>query len=54
MSKIVLEVEYFKKSMIYQMLKFFKRMAYFIPRCSEDLYFDLKIQKKKINQYLTF
>ena len=32
MSKI-LEVEYFiKKYMVYQMLKFFKRIAYFIPR----------------------
>ena len=41
----MLEVEYFIKSMIYQMLKFFKRIAYFIPRWSEDLYFDLKIQK---------
>ena len=27
------------------MLKFFKRIAYFIPRWSEDLYFELKIQK---------
>ena len=32
MCKIILEVEYFIKSMIYQMLKFFKRIAYFIPR----------------------
>ena len=32
MRKIILEVEYFIKSMIYQMLKFFKRMAYFILR----------------------
>ena len=32
MFKIILEVEYFIKSMIYQMLKFFKRIAYFIPR----------------------
>ena len=46
MCKIILEVEYFIKSMIYQMLKFFKRIAYFIPRWSEDFYFDLKIQKK--------
>ena len=45
MCKIILEVEYFIKSMIYQMLKFFKRIAYFIPRWSEDLYFALKIQK---------
>ena len=45
MSKIILEVEYFKKSIvIYQILKFFKRIAYFIPRWSKDLYFDLKIQ----------
>ena len=33
-SKIILEVEYFMKSMIYQMLKFYKRMAYLIPRWS--------------------
>ena len=33
-SKIILEVEYFIKSMVYQMLKFYKRMAYFIPRWS--------------------
>ena len=45
MCKIILEVEYFIKSMIYKMLKVLKRIAYFIPRCSEDLYFDLKIQK---------
>ena len=32
MGKIILEVEYFIKSMIYQMLRFFKRTAYFIPR----------------------
>ena len=32
MCKIILEVEYFIKSMIYQMLKFFKRIAYFISR----------------------
>ena len=40
------EVEYFIKRMIYQMLKFFKRIAYFMPRWSEDLYFALKIQKE--------
>ena len=34
MGKIILEAEYFMKSMIYQMLKFFKRIAYFIPRWS--------------------
>ena len=45
MGEIMLEVEYFMKSMIYQMLKFFKRIADFIPRWSEDLYFALKIQK---------
>ena len=49
MFKIILEVEYFIKSIIYQMLKFFKRIAYFIPRWSEDLYFDLKIQKIQVN-----
>ena len=32
MRKIILEMDYFAKSMIYQMLKFFKRIAYFIPR----------------------
>ena len=32
MCKIMLEVEYFIKSIIYQMLKFFKRITYFIPR----------------------
>ena len=31
MGKIILEVEYFIRSTIYQMLKFFKRTAYFIP-----------------------
>ena len=43
------EVEYSIKSMIHQMLKFFKRIAYFIPRLSEDLYFHLKIQKIQVN-----
>ena len=52
MGKIILEVEYFIKSMIYQMLKFFKRTAYFIPRWSEDLYFALTIQKN--TGYLIF
>ena len=42
MCEIILEVEYSIKSMIYQMLKFFKRIAYFIPRWSEDRYFDLR------------
>ena len=32
MDKIILEVEYFIKSMIYQTLKFVKRIAYFISR----------------------
>ena len=44
----MLEVEYFIKSMIYQMLKSFKRIAYFIPRGSEDLYFSLKVQKIQV------
>ena len=48
--KIILEVEYFIKSMIYQMLEFFKRIAYFISRWSKDLYFDLKIQKNTVKQ----
>ena len=43
MCKIILEVEHFIKSMIYQMLKVFKRIAYFIPRWSEDLYFDFDL-----------
>ena len=41
--KIILEVEYFIKSIIYQMLKFFKRIAYFIPRWSEDLYSKIQV-----------
>ena len=45
----MLEVEYFIKSMIYQMLKSFKRIAYFIPRGSEDLYFSLKVQKIQVS-----
>ena len=32
MCKMILEVEYFIKSVIYQMLKFFKRIAYFLSR----------------------
>ena len=52
MGKIILEVEYFIRSTIYQMLKFFKRTAYFIPRWSEDLYFALTIQKN--TGYLIF
>ena len=43
--KIISEVKYFKKSMIYQMSKLFKRIVCFIPRRSEDLYFYLKTQK---------
>ena len=52
MRKIILEVEYFIKSMIYQMLKFFKRIAYFI--CFKDtkntrwLIFNCLKQKKLI------
>ena len=37
MRKMTLEVEYFK-SMIYQILKIFKRLIYFIPRWSQDIY----------------
>ena len=40
--------------MIYQMIKFFKRIGYFIPRWSQDLYFDLEIQKNTGYLYLTF
>ena len=43
MCKIMLEVEYFIKSIIYQMLKFFKRITYFIPR-----WFNFLKQKKLI------
>ena len=45
MRKIILEVKYFIKSMIYQMLKFFKWIAYYIPRWSWDLYFSFKDRK---------
>ena len=37
MRKMTLEVEYYK-SMIYQILKIFKRIIYFIPRWSQDIY----------------
>ena len=37
MRKMTLEVEYFK-SMIYQILKIFKKIIYFIPRWSQDIY----------------
>ena len=43
MCKIMLEKEYFIKSMIYQMLNFFKRIANFIPR-----WFNFLKQKKLI------
>ena len=49
MCKMILEKEYFIKSMIYQMLKLFKRIAYFIPRWFEDLYFAFKIKKIQVN-----
>ena len=39
----MLEVEYFIKIIIYQMLRFFERIAYFIPRL-----FDFLKQKKLI------
>ena len=32
--------------MIYQMVKFFKRIAYFFPRWSKDLYFSFEDRKK--------
>ena len=54
MCKIILEVEYFIKSMIYQMLKFFKRIAYFIdPKApiqknTGKLIFNFLKQKKLI------
>ena len=47
MCKIMLEVEYFIKIIIYHMLKFFKRIAYFIPR-----WFDFLKQKKLIFSFL--
>ena len=43
MCKIMLEVENFIKIIIYQMLKFFKRIAYFIPR-----WFDFLKHEKKL------
>ena len=42
---MMLEVEY-SKGMIYEILKIFRRITYFIPRWSEDIYLALKIQKK--------
>ena len=54
MCKIILEVKYFIKSVIYQTLKFLKRIGCFILRLSEDLNFDLKIQKIQVILYLTF
>ena len=47
--KIIFELKYLIKSVIYQMLKFLKRIACFITRWSEDLYFDLKLQKIQVN-----
>ena len=44
MRKMILEVEY-SKSMIYEILKIFRRITYFIPRWSLDINFALKIQK---------
>ena len=55
MCKIILEVEYFIKSMMYQMLKFFIRIAYFISRDDPKTFILLyKIQKIQVNKYLTF
>ena len=65
MRKIILEMEYFIKSMIYQMLKFFKRIASVYPEmilrplfCFEDtkntdlLIFNSLKQKKSIFNFL--
>ena len=35
-----------QKSMIFEILKMFRRINYFIPRWSYDIYFALKIRKK--------
>ena len=41
--------------MTYQMLKFFKRIAYFISRDDPKTFILLyKIQKIQVNKYLTF
>ena len=45
MCKIILEVEYFVKSTIYQMLKFFKRIACFT--CRDDLKTFVLLKDKK-------
>ena len=62
MRKIILEVEYFIKNMIYQMLKFSKRIAYFILRplfCFKDtkntcwlIFNSLKQKKLVINFFV--
>ena len=44
MCKTILEVEYFIKSMIYQMLKLIKRIAYFISRDDLKTFILQKIQ----------
>ena len=44
MRKMILEVGY-SKSMIYEILKIFRRITFFIPRWSYDIYFAWKIQK---------
>ena len=64
--KMILEMEYFIKSMIYQMLKFFKRIAWFYPGmilrpwfCFEDtkntglLIFNSLKQKKLILNFFS-
>ena len=45
MRKMILEMGY-SKSMIYEILKIFRRITYFIPRWSYDIYFALKDTKK--------
>ena len=53
MCKIVLKMEYFINSMLYQMLKFFKGIISFYPEMILRPLFALKIQKIQVYQYLT-
>ena len=53
MCKMILKMEYFINSMIYQMLKFFKGIISFYPKMILRPLFALKIQKIQVYQYLT-
>ena len=48
MCKIILKKEYFINSMIYQMLKFFKRIISFYPEMILRPLFALKIKKIQV------